>query len=158
MKLSIKILTAVSILILLFPDCKKGSDPASDPIVIDLTKPTISVLKPTAGQSFDAGTTILFQATFSDNINLKSYEITITKAVIGGLNLKIVPISAPFSYIKASTSFGLGVKQQEINLNDIVIPSNSATSIITPGKYYFKVTCMDSSNNSLETIVEININ
>jgi len=78
--------------------------------------------------------------------------------VTGGLTLKIVPASVPFSYTKARSSFGLDVKQQEINLSDIVITSNTVTTIVTPGKYNLKVMCVDASNNSSETTLEININ
>ena len=157
MKTSTKYLIVISFLLLNFSGCKKGigTVPIPDP---DTTKPIISILKPTAGQSFVAGNTIAFQATFSDNVKLKSYEIAISKVVTGGLTLKIVPASVPFSYTKATSSFGLDVKQQEINLSDIVITSNTVTTIVTPGKYNLKVMCVDASNNSSETTIEININ
>jgi len=158
MKTSTKYLIVISFLVLTFSGCNKGGGTTPDPIVPDTTKPTISILKPTAGQSFVAGNTIVFQAAFSDNVSLKNYEIVISKIVTGGLILKNVPTSVPFSYNKSSTSFPSGVKQQEINLSDIVIPSNTITTIVTPGKYNLKVTCVDGSNNSSETILEININ
>jgi len=60
--------------------------------------------------------------------------------------------------MRSTSSFGLDVKQQEINLSDIVITSNTVTTIVTPGKYNLKVTCIDGSNNSSETTQEININ
>lgn len=157
MKNLTKYLFVVSFLALTIYGCKKGITPVQVPVQ-DTTNPTISILKPTAGQSFVAGNTISIQATFSDNVNLKSYEIAISKVVSGGLTLKIVPTSKPYSYAKSSTSFGPGVKQQEINLSDILIPSNTVTTIVTPGKYNLKVTCIDGSNNSSETTLEININ
>ena len=157
MKNLTKYLFVISFLALTIYGCKKGSNPEPVPVQ-DTTKPTISILKPTAGQSFVAGNTITFQATFSDNVNIKSYEIAISKVVTGGLILKIVPLSVPLSYTKYSTSFPSGIKQQEINLSDIVIPVNTATTITTPGKYDLKVTCVDGSNNSSEAILEININ
>lgn len=63
-----------------------------------------------------------------------------------------------FSYVKTATSLGSGVKQQEIVLSDIIIPANTATTIVATGKYNFKVTCTDAANNTAETILEININ
>jgi hypothetical protein len=159
MRTSIKFLLSIIFLVLAISGCKKGSSPTPDPIPIsDTTKPTISITKPTVGQVFISGNTIAFQATFNDNKEIKSYEIVVSKVVTGGLILKIVPTSVPFSYTKSPTNFTSGVKQQEIFLNDITIPANSATTITTPGKYNFKVTCLDTSNNSSGTIVEININ
>lgn len=157
MKTSTKYLMVISLLTISLSGCKKvGTTP--DPVVHDTTKPTISIAKPSAVQVFVAGNTFPFQTTFNDNKELKSYEIAINKVVVGGLTLKIVPTSVPFSYLKSSTSFTSGVKQQEINLSNIIIPSNTATTFVTPGKYNFKVTCVDGSNNSIETILEININ
>ena len=157
MKTSTKYLIVISLLTIFLSGCKKGGT-TPDPVVPDTTKPTISVTKPSAGQTFVAGNTIDFQATFSDNVSLKSYEIAISKVVTGGLTLKFVPNSVPFNYLKSSTNFTSGVKQQEINLSDIKIPSNTATTITTLGKYNFKVTYVDGSNNSAETTLEININ
>jgi hypothetical protein len=153
MKTSIQYL---AVLILILFGCKKGSSPV--PVVIpDTTKPTISVLKPTAGQSFTNGTAILFQATFSDNEKLKSYDIAVSQKVTGGMILKVVPISTPFSYTKSSTILS-GGKTQDVSVSDITIPANTATNIVTPGTYNFKVTCVDGSDNSTSTTIEITIN
>lgn len=157
MKTSIKYLMVLGLLTITLWGCKKGGT-NPDPVVPDTTKPTTLITKPTAGQTFVAGNTIVFQATFSDNVSLKSYEIAISKVVTGGLTLKFVPTLVPFNYLKSSTNFASGTKQQEINLSDITIPPNTATTITTPGKYNFKVTYVDGSNNSSETTLEININ
>ena len=54
--------------ILIFPNCSKGG--SNPPLMVpDTTKPTISITKPSTGQAFTAGNTILLQATFSDNEN-----------------------------------------------------------------------------------------
>jgi len=126
--------------------------------MVSFTTPSITTTTRPPGQVFIAGNTIPFQAMFSDNEKLKSYEIEVSNVNKGGSILKNVPSSVPFSYSKSSTSFGLGVKQQEITINDITIPTNSAFTIVTPGKYYFKVTCVDGSNNITATILEIYIN
>lgn len=131
----------------------------SNPLVVvpDTTKPTISITKPTPGQIFTAENTILFQARFSDNEKLKSYDINVSKKVLGGLNLKVVPTSTPFSYTKSSTSLS-GGKSQDVSLSDITIPANTATNIKTPGTYNFKVNCIDGSDNSASTTLEITVN
>ena len=154
----IKYLKIFSFLVIAIWGCKKGASSTADPIVPDTTKPTITIVKPTAGQSFVPGNSILFQATFSDNTELKSYEISVSKVITGGLILKNVPTSIPFIYSKYATGFSAGVKQQEINLGDITIPANSASTITTPGKYNLKVICVDTSNNSSDTSVEVIIN
>lgn len=145
------------LLIISIIGCKKKGGVVPDPIVPDTTKPTIAITKPTAGQLFVPGSIIAFQAIFNDNVMLKSYQIVISKVVTGGLTLKIVPVSIPFSYTKPSTNFNADAKQQEVILSDITIPINTSTTVVTTGKYNFKVTCIDISNNISETTLEINI-
>jgi hypothetical protein len=142
-------------LILCFGCKKKDTTPV---VVPDTTKPSITITSPTAGQSFIVGNTIAFQASFSDNELLKNYDITISKVITGGFTLKNVPTPVAWSYSKTSTSFAAGVKQQSITLNDITIPTLINSSPVATGKYNFKVTCTDGSNNTSETILEININ
>ena len=153
MKISINLLILISLLISTY-SCSKKSSIATP----DTTTPHISISKPTVGQVFVAGNTIPFQATFSDNISLKNYDVAISKVSTGGMILKNVPTSVPFSYVKSSTSFNTGVKQQEITINDITIPTNTATTIVTAGKYNLKVTCVDGSGNPASTTLEISIN
>jgi len=137
-------LTITILLLSTFSCGKSGGSATPDPVVTDTTKPTISIVKPSAGQSFTAGVTIPFQASFSDNIGLKSYEIVISKVTTGSFNLKNVPTSVPYSYTKSSTSFSTGVKQQDITLSDMIIPANTATTIVSTGNYNLKVTCYDT--------------
>ncbi len=156
MKFQIKLLT-ITLLLLFFLGCKKGST-GPDPIIPDTIKPTITITKPTAAQAFNAGTTIPFEASFSDNVKLQNYEVAISKTPAGGFILKNVPTSLPFSYTKSLTNFNTGVKQQNIILSDIAIPANNTTTITTPGNYNLKVTCFDGSGNKTETILVISIN
>lgn len=152
MKSFIKLLLGYCTMIILLSGCSKGGSS----VAVDVTNPTISVTSPTAGQSFVAGNTIPFQVTFADNIALKSYEVAITKNLTGGLVLKVVPTSVPFNYTKSTTT--LSGKSQVITLTDVIIPANTATTLVTTGTYNVKVTCVDSSNNSYSTTVQININ
>jgi hypothetical protein len=156
MRINSKLLIIICLLISVFVGCKKKSSVIAEPP--DTTKPIITVVQPTAGQAFVTGNTIAFQASFSDNKELKSYEVTVSKVVTSGMILKIVPLVKPFSYTKPTTTFGTGVKQQEVTLSDIVIPLHTATELVATGKYNVKVTCSDTANNSAETILEININ
>lgn len=158
MRIPIKYLIIICFLITSLSGCKKNSTPTPDPIIPDTTKPTILITKPNGVDAFVPGNTIIFQATFADNNKLGSYDIAITKVVTGGLILKNVPTPVAWSYTKSATSFTTGVKQQEINLSDITIPLFIGTSPVATGKYNFKVTCIDGSNNSASTTVEININ
>ena len=157
MQTSFKYLIVISLLTAMFCGCKKGGS-TPEPIIPDTTKPTISIVKPTAGQIFVPGNTIAFQATFTDNEKLKSYDIAITKVVASAMVLKNVPVLEAWSYTKASTSFTSGVKQADITF-DIPIPLlNTNSTSISPGKYNFKVTCIDGADNSISTTIEININ
>ena len=138
--------------------CKKKDTTVTPVVVPDTTKPTITITQPTAGQVFTIGNTISFQASFSDNELLKTYDITISKVVTSGMILKVVPTPVAWSYSKIATSFNTGVKTQAITLSDIVIPTIINSSPVATGKYNFKVTCTDGSNNTAETILEITIN
>jgi hypothetical protein len=151
MKTSIKYLMVMIFAILSLLGCKKVVTPVTDTV-----KPAITIVSPSPGQTFSAGSTIAFQATFSDNINLKSYEIGVSQKIAGGLILKIIPTSVPFSYTKSTTAFDAGLKQQEIR-HDINIPANSTTTNTAPGIYNFRVTFSDSSDNVTSITVEINI-
>ena len=136
--------------------CKKKD---TTPVVVpDTTKPTITITSPTAGQSFIVGNTIVFQASFSDNELLKTYDIAISKVITVGFILKNVPTPVAWTYTKSATNFNIGVKQQSITLNDITIPTLINSSPVATGKYNLKVTCVDGSNNTAETTLEININ
>jgi hypothetical protein len=101
---------------------------------------------------------IAFQATFADNVKISSYDISVTNLPPVAFTLKSVPSPVPWSYTKGSTSFGSNVKQQEINLGDITIPLLIGTNPVSTGKYYFKVSCVDGSNNPVSTTIEIYIN
>ncbi len=155
MKSSVKHLIGNGLLILILVGCSKGG--SNPPVVVpDTTKPTISISNPTAGQAFVAGDNIPFKATFADNVALQSYAISIDKKVLGGMVLKVVPTSVPFSYSKPTTS--ISGKSQEIILNGITIPTNTPTEVVSIGVYNLNVTCVDSSSNSYSTTMEININ
>ena len=157
MKNPIKYIVLIYLFATILSGCKKSSTP--EPIIPDTTKPTITIVKPTAGQIFILGTPITFQATFADNVKLGSYDITITKVITSGFILKNVPTPIAWSYTKGSTNFTSIDKQQEINLNDITIPLLIGTSPVTTGDYNFKVTCADAAGNiSIPTTLVIKIN
>lgn len=157
MRISIKHLIVFCLLITTYSNCKKGGS-TSEPPVPDTTNPTISIIKPTAGQAFVPENSIAFQASFADNNNVKSYSITITKFIAGGFILKNVSVPVVWSYTKSATNFTTGIKQQDITLNDIVIPTDISGSPVSTGDYNFKVTCMDDAGNTASTTLIIKIN
>jgi hypothetical protein len=154
MKILSKYFILVGLLVSILSCSKKGNVAP----VPDTTNPTITITQPTAGQVFAVGNTITFQASFADNDKLGSYSITITKVISSGMVLKNVLTPVAWSYSKSATSFTTGVKQQNITLNDITIPLLIGTSPVLTGKYDFNVSCVDGSNNSASTTIEININ
>jgi len=157
MRNAFKFFIVISLLFTTLYGCKKGGT-TPEPIIPDTTLPSISITKPTAGQAFVAGNAITFQATFSDNDKIASYEIAINKVIATGLILKNVVTPVNWSFTKSSTSFTSGVKLQEINLTDIIIPMDIGGKPVATGKYNFKVSCIDGSGNKKENTVEININ
>jgi len=156
MQILSKYLILVGLLVSILACSKKGS--VAPVPVPDTTNPTITITQPAAGQVFAVGNTITFQASFADNDKLGSYSITVTKVLTSGMVLKNVPTPVAWSYSKTATSFTSGVKQQNITLNDITIPLLIGTSPVLTGKYNFNVSCVDGSNNSASTTIEININ
>ncbi|HEY3389267.1 MAG TPA: DUF4625 domain-containing protein [Prolixibacteraceae bacterium] len=157
MKTAVIFLIVTSLLIILASSCKKGGS-TPDPIIPDTTKPTISITNPTPGQIFIPGNTITFQAIFADEVKISSYKIEISNLPPVGFVLKNVLLPVPWSYTKGPISFDSGIQQKEISLSDITIPLLIGTNPVTTGKYYFKVTCVDGSNNSFSKTIEININ
>ena len=147
---------AISLFLVIVTSCSKGGGSAPPVVIPDTTKPAITITNPAPGQVFVAGASVPFQATFTDNEALKNYDVAISKKVVGGFVLKVVPTSVPFTYTKSSA--GLSGKSQNVTLTDILIPANTATTIVTTGVYSVKVNCTDSSNNTNSTTVEININ
>jgi hypothetical protein len=156
MKNPAKCLILICLLVLNFTNCKKSSN-TPDPVIPDTTKPTITIVKPTAGQIFIVGSSITFQATFADNIKLGSYNIAITKVITSGFILKNVPTAVAWSYTKSTTNF-TSEKQQDIDVSDINIPLLIGNSPVLTGKYNFTVNCVDASNNSYAETREIIIN
>ncbi len=154
MRSPIRQLIVIFVLAAVISGCSKGG--SNSPVVVtDTTKPSILITAPTAGQQFSAGNNIPFQVTFSDNEALKSYDVAISQNLLGGLILKVVPTSVPFTYTKSTTT--LTGKSQVITLSDINIPSNTLTQIVSTGSYNLKVTCTDGSNNTTSTTLIINI-
>lgn len=152
-----KCLIIACLLVVNFTGCNKGGSTGPDPVIPDTTKPTVVITKPTAAQVFAPGSPIIFEASFSDNVKLKSYEIKVSKVVTGGLIVKNVPLSVSFSYIKDATSFNTDAKKQSITLSDINIPANNPIAIVTPGNYNFEVSCLDASDNKVSTTIVISI-
>jgi len=145
------------LLITIVIGCKKGGSQI-EPVIPDTIDPMISITQPKVGQSFVPGNTITFQANFYDNVKLGSYAIAITKVVASGCVLKNAPTPVDWSYTVVPTNFNSGVKQQTINLSDIVIPLDISGKPIAKGKYNFKVTCIDAAGRSVINGMEININ
>lgn len=114
-----------------------------DPVVVvDQSIPTIDIKSPTPNQAFTNGTAITFETAFADDVNLKSYTVTISKVATVGMVLKNVPVSTPFTYSKEGDISGTSYT---LTLTDINIPLNTTTTITTPGDYTVTVTCKDAA-------------
>ena len=69
-------------LFLVIVACKKSSSETPAPTK-DTTVPTISLVDPTAGKSYVLGSPLHLQMDLTDNVELKSYKVTIAKSSKG---------------------------------------------------------------------------
>ena len=135
--------------------CDSGND------VVDTTAPTIEVEEPVMGEYFEAAGHAHFDATFTDDIELATYNIEIHNNFDGHSHGRIAATSDDPDLLKWSynQSFlipeGLTVFQAELD-DEIEIPANAMA-----GPYHFIVQAIDASGNSTsfqdDSAVEIEV-
>ncbi len=132
-----------------------------DSETIDTTAPVIMVEDPVNGEFFAAGTAVHFEAAFTDDIELGSYNIDIHDSFDGHGHGRIAASNDDPSLIKWSFNesfpFADGLKNSDVHLHDeIAIPENTMA-----GPYHFIVTAVDRSGNATsfqdDSTVEIEI-
>ena len=62
--------------------CSKGGS-SPEPPPRDTTKPVISLIDPTSNKTFTLGSLLHLQMDLSDNVELQSYKVVITKSLKG---------------------------------------------------------------------------
>ncbi|MEI6275901.1 MAG: DUF4625 domain-containing protein [Prolixibacteraceae bacterium] len=135
-----------AILLVVSVSCKKSTTETPVPIP-DKTLPTISLVDPASGKSFVLGTPLHLQMDLSDNVELKSYKVTIAKSLKGtqtsdwGFSQTwIVPA---------------GKKTFAVNHSEIIVPATITGNPTTIGNYDFSVTCWDSSDNQTSATLTV---
>ena len=146
MKIILKWIMPV-LLVLLIISCKKGGTTDLPPVVPDTTKPTISLVDPTASKIITLGTAMHLQMDLSDNVELKSYKVAITKS------LKGVTTS---DWVYSNTwSIPAGKKMLAVNHNEILVPLTYTGNQVTLGNYDVLITCEDLAGNSATTSIVV---
>lgn len=119
-----------------------------DSETIDVTAPAIELSDPVNGDFFAAGTPVHFEASFTDDLELGSYNINIHNNFDGHAHGRVAASNDDPSLIKWSFSqsfeFQSGMKNSDVHLHDeIEIPANTMA-----GPYHFIVSAVDRSGNA----------
>lgn len=126
-----KIILGLSIFSLLFATACDDDDN-----IVDTDAPSITLLEPTNGESFDAGGEIHFEAQFADNVSLATYRITIHDNFDGHAHGRV---AQRWDFEQTFEITGLNDDVHE----DIEVPTD-----VTAGPYHFIVEAIDSEGNS----------
>jgi len=135
------------ILLLFCISCKKNSSTNPPVVTPDTTKPVISLVDPTAGKSYVLGTSLHLQMDLSDNVELKSYKVVITKSAKG---LQTSDWAFSQTWILAA-----GKKTITVNQSEITVPLTVTGNQTTLGNYDMAITCDDTSGNEASTSLMI---
>jgi len=147
MKIVLKWIMPV-LLVLFIISCKKGGTTDVPPVVVpDTTKPTISLVDPTASKIITLGTAMHLQMDLNDNVELKSYKVAITKSLKG-------VTTSDWAYSNIWT-IPAGKKTLAVNHNEILVPSTYTGNQVTLGNYDVLITCEDLAGNSATTSVVV---
>ncbi len=140
-------LNGVLILIALTSCGKKNS--TTEPPATDSTKPVINLVDPTSNKIFTLGLPLHVLMDLSDNIELKSYRISIVK------NLKGIQTSDwAFSQ---TWQIAAGKKTLTVNQSEIIVPLTVTGNPTTIGNYDMVFSCADTSGNETSALIMITI-
>ena len=151
MKKQILLIAAIAVALV---SCKKED--------VDNTVPEISLVQPVFDQTIAIGSSISFEATFTDNVALKAYKIDIHSAE-GHVHTKYAKLNPneghPWTYEK-SWDFESGLSQSEVKHNLIEVPDSimgeeGFLEPLMPGEYHMGVFCTDISGNESHVFIDI---
>ncbi|MCK9641177.1 MAG: DUF4625 domain-containing protein [Prolixibacteraceae bacterium] len=147
MKIVLKLILPV-LLVLVNVSCKKNSTTDGSPVVVpDTTKPTISLVDPTASKIITLGTSMHLQMDLSDNVELKSYKVTISKSLKG-------VTTSDWAYTNTWT-IPSGKKTLAVNHNEILVPLTFTGNQVTLGNYDMLITCTDLAGNEATSSIVV---
>ncbi|MEI7831120.1 MAG: DUF4625 domain-containing protein [Prolixibacteraceae bacterium] len=148
MKIAVKWMIPFLILLIVV-SCKKGGstpDPVVPPVIVpDTTKPVISLVDPTPSKTIVLGTALHLQMDLSDNVELKSYKVVISKSLKG-------VTTSDWAYSNTWT-IAAGKKTFAVNHNEILVPTTYTGNSVTTGNYDMLITCTDLAGNEATTTV-----
>jgi hypothetical protein len=118
------------------------------PIVVpDTTKPVITLADPTPAKTIILGATLHLQMDLSDNVELKSYKVTIAKSLKG-------VVTSDWSFTQTWT-IPAGKKTITINHSEITVPLTVTGNQTTTGNYDMTILCTDMAGNENSTTLTI---
>lgn len=130
--------------------CKKDSGITTPVVVPDTTKPIINLTDPTSNKNFILGSPLHLQMDLSDNVELKSYKVTITKSLKG--------IQTSDWAFSQTWPIAAGKKTFTVNHSEIIVPLTVTGNQTTTGNYDMVITCTDTSGNEATTTIIVIIN
>jgi hypothetical protein len=145
MKCICKFINILVVFVMVISCSKGGSTP--EPIVADTTKPTISVADPTSNKSVLLGSALHLQMDLSDNVELKSYKVTIAKSLKG-------VVTSDWAFTQ-TWPIAAGKKSFAVNHNEIVVPLTVTGNQTTTGNYDLTVVCSDIAGNEISSTLSI---
>ncbi len=129
--------------------CSKKSSTTELPLP-DTTKPVLSLIDPTSNKIYALGSSLHLQMDLSDNVELKSYKVTITKSLKGVL-------TSDWS-LNQTWQIAAGKKTFTVNQSEIIVPLTVTGNQTTTGNYDLVITCADTSGNETTTTILIVLN
>ena len=135
-------------LLMISLSCKKNSTTEPPAPTPDTTVPTIVLTDPTPGKALVLGTALHLQMDLSDNVELKSYKVTISKSLKG-------LVTSDWAYSSGTIIISAGKKTISVNNNDITVPLTVTGNQTTTGNYDMVITCLDTSNNETSKTLTI---
>jgi hypothetical protein len=146
MKMQFKWIYVLVIIMSGFSCSKKSTTPEPS----DTIKPVISLIDPTSNKIFTLGSPLHLQIDLTDNVELKSYKVTITKS-LKGIQTSDWAFSQTWVIVAGKKTF-------TVNHSEITIPLTVTGNQTTTGNYEMTMTCTDTSGNEATTTVTITIN
>ncbi|MCE1198995.1 MAG: DUF4625 domain-containing protein, partial [Marinilabiliales bacterium] len=93
------------------------------------------------------GAAMHLQMDLSDNVELKSYKVAITKSLKG-------LITSDWAF-NQTWSIAAGKKTLAVNQNEIVVPLTVTGNPVTTGNYEVVISCSDTSGNEVSTTLNV---
>jgi hypothetical protein len=126
-------------LLIISASCKKNNTTEPPVPTPDTTVPSIVLTDPTPNKTLTLGSPLHLQMDLSDNVELKSYKVTIAKSLKG-----VQTSDWGYTY---TWTIAAGKKTFAVNHNDILIPLTVTGNQTTTGNYDMTISCLDTSGN-----------